>query len=343
MRFDSSSGALLKKATLWGIWFWEPFSSAGSAAWDNKCNTIALFFSFKDTLAKDGKNHQAGHTWLVDGSSLQVKQKSFWGSSHSFANSVVSLADRAWEDNSSFLFMTLGDAYSRSVKVERIYRHMEPAQCVDSYTPGKMLNACYSMYGSRTDDKWSYRVKNKKDVYPIRGGTGQNAVYTEIGHPGLVEVDDGILAFIVSENNPKSVRGWPNFYNAPRDVGFVKVSRDVRTIMSPNTTRTKYTGLNYITDQSPTGESASRLKTFKLSSGRILISYEIWSPQFYKRTELMELDKDGNVVRGKWDTCFKMQLPPADEPLVRNGKGIAYAGSDDGLIRYEICAGAECN
>mmetsp|Transcript_95922 Transcript_95922/g.213440 ORF Transcript_95922/g.213440 Transcript_95922/m.213440 type:complete len:722 (-) Transcript_95922:18-2183(-) len=310
VRFDSASGAQVKKVTVPNLGFWRAFSAAGSAAWDNETNSIALYFSRQEPMHADGINHQAGHVWILDGSSLTTKQK-FWGASHSFDNSVMRAGD-----GSSFLVMDLGDAHPRSVQVKRLYRHL-------------------SAFTFTSDGVWSYKGTSK-NVFPIKGAQGENKVYTELGHPGLTEVDDGLLALFVGEDSPKE----GHWINAPRDVGFVKVSSDLQTIMSPNDG--SHTGLNYITDHSSKGESASRLKTFKLSSGRVLISYEIWTPSKYDRTELMELDKDGNVVRGKWDTCEHMRLPPADDTFVRNGKGIAYAGSDEGLIRYEICAGAEC-
>lgn len=259
----------------------------------------------------DGKNHQAGHWWILNGSTLEKKQY-HWGASHSFANAAMRT-----EDGTSFLGFDLGDANPRGVQIHRLDRHLGP-------------------FTWTSDGEWSYKKKSVT-LYPIKGKHGENAIYSEIGHPGLVEVDDGILAFFVGEDSPQEGQ-W---VNAPRDIGLVKVSSDLHTIMSPDTTG-RPTGVNFITNHSSREELGTRLKTFKLSSGRILISYEIWTQHGYSRTELMELDKDGNVVRGKWDTCERMRLSPADDTLVRNGRGIAYAGSDEGLIRYEICAGAEC-
>lgn len=322
MRFDASSGARVKKRELPNFHsdsqkFWRQFSfAAGSAAWDNKSNDIALYLSFLATMMSDGKNHESGHTFIINGSTLEVKQR-LWGASHSFGNSIIQAEERNEVGARDFIKMDMGDAGPRGVQVTRLDRLL-------------------SAFTFSSDGAYYYRQRNNL-VFPVKKNQRYyNNIFSELGHPGVVQVKDGILAFFLGENSSIT----RHTYNTPRDVGFVKLSSDARTIMSPNQGRTK--GLNYITNYRPTKESASRLKTYRLSPERILISYEVWTPKKYSRTVLMELDKDGNVVRGKWDMCEKMQLPPQDDTFVRNGKGIAYAGSDQGLIRYEICAGDKC-
>jgi hypothetical protein len=305
----------------------------------------------------DGINHQAGGAVFLDGVNL-TKKKDYWlTTSHSFGNSIIKADDdgspvqrRGIEgegDGSSeqFFAMDLGDANPRSIHLMRFFRKL-------------------SAYTFQSDGKYSWQMTGKSvyhyKVKPAPSGYAYNNVYSELGHPGIVEVDDGLLVFFVGENPPLDnsmanplidQRRWRPDNPVPRNVAFVKVSSDLRTIMSPGArecTGSQFgnlcnTGVNFITNYSSPHESASRLKTFKLPSGRILLTYEIWNQRKYARTEMMEVDKDGNVVRGKWDSCVKMRLLSDDEPVVIKGKGIAYAGSAEGLVRYEICAGDECN
>jgi len=330
MRFDASLVRRSKKTELPRFHcasqkFWRRFSgAAGSAVWDSKSDDIALYYSFLATRMNDGLNHQSGHTFIINGSTLEVKHK-FWGDSHSWGNSIIQAEERNVIGARDFIKIALGDGAPRGIQVTRYDRLL-------------------SAFTFKSDGNYFYKYRNHV-LFPLKvQWRWYNDIYTELGHPGVVQVKDGILAFFLSENSSTTWHG----YNTPRDVGFVKISSDLRTKMSPTQWRAK--GLNYITDHRPTKETASRLKTYRLSAERVLISYEVWTVRVYRwgtvgkyhRTVLMELDKDGNVVREKWDMCEKMQLPPADDTFVRNGKGIAYAGSDQGLVRYEICAGDEC-
>lgn len=345
LRFDSTSGAQVKKSTVPGHQLWKKFDSAGSAAWDLKNNTIAVFLSRLLPMMADGKNHEGLNVKFLDGSTLAVKQGRDLVTSHSFSNTMLRSEDLKGTRTAVY-GVDLGDNNPRGIHLSGWWNVRED----------------YS-FANRWTDGGSWKVQHSdKVVYTMKAShSNDNGVYGEIAHPGPTEVDDGLLVFFTGEQAPLDNTKLGKWLNTARDIGFVKVSSDLRTIMSPGATETGRTigagnwfdasnrGINFITNHSSKDESASRLKTFKLSSGRILLTYEIWTstPHWkggsYIRTEMMEVDKDGNVVRRKWDTCFKMQLPSADDPLVRNGKGIAYAGNDEGLIRYEICAGNECS
>jgi len=52
-----------------------------------------------------------------------------------------------------------------------------------------------------------------------------NQCYTEIAHPGIVEVDDGFLVIFAAENNPPLSADKSKFATAPRDLALVKLTR----------------------------------------------------------------------------------------------------------------------
>jgi hypothetical protein len=186
--------------------------------------------------------------------------------------------------------------------------------------------------------------------------SNDNRVYTEIGHPGVVEVDGGILTFFAGEQPPLDNTMIGDYLNAPRDLGFVKVSQDLQTIQSNGEKETggfynygggwseqENEGINWLTAFSSIDESVSRLKTYKISSSRVVLTYEIWTATDYVRSVALEVDANGTVLRGEWDTTFAMRLPVADDGLVIGGNAVAYAGAANGIIvRYELCVGSDC-
>ena len=58
-------------------------------------------------------------------------------------------------------------------------------------------------------------------------------VYTELSKSGLIEVEDGFLIFFISEG-PESLnnQNTQNVLNGPRNLGFIKVSKDLESILS---------------------------------------------------------------------------------------------------------------
>jgi len=201
------------------------------------------------------------------------------------------------------------------------------------------------------------------DVYYVDGDisyckrSNDNQVYTEIGHPGVVEVEDGLLVFFAGEQPALDNTKIGANINAPRDIGFVKVSKDLQSILSPGVTETggfynyggnwqdqTNEGIHFLTTSSSIDESVSRLKTFKLSADRILLTFEVWTPTEFVRTEFMVVDANGGVVAERWHVCFPMRLAIADDGALIGGKAVAYAGGPGGrLIRYEICADTSCS
>ena len=73
----------------------------------------------------------------------------------------------------------------------------------------------------------------------VRQGCNDNNIYTELAREALVELEDRVLLFFAGENTPplnNSATG--SYFNAPRNIGFVSASSDVRnkTIFSEGPT-----------------------------------------------------------------------------------------------------------
>eukprot|EP00404_Azadinium_spinosum_P057778 CAMPEP_0180736500 /NCGR_PEP_ID=MMETSP1038_2-20121128/23798_1 /TAXON_ID=632150 /ORGANISM="Azadinium spinosum, Strain 3D9" /LENGTH=378 /DNA_ID=CAMNT_0022769555 /DNA_START=21 /DNA_END=1153 /DNA_ORIENTATION=- len=144
--------------------------------------------------------------------------------------------------------------------------------------------------------------------------------------------------------------------NAPRDLGFVKISKTTREILSSGAEETggyynyagEWTahtniGITFLTHQKSMEESVSRIKTFSLNSSRILLAYEIWTAKSYVATEFMVIDADGGIVQSPWRACFPMRTIKADDGMVVGGRAVMYAGGlDNTLHRYEVCVDGSC-
>jgi hypothetical protein len=103
-------------------------------------------------------------------------------------------------------------------------------------------------------------------------------------------------------------------------------------------------GINFLTSYTATNESVSRLKTAHVSSNSIFLLFEIWTASDYVKTRVMEVDGSGAITQQPFDLSYAFQLPFADELVLKQGKIIAYSGSDLGqLIRYEMCLGSSCS
>lgn len=349
VKIDSTTGAEVHRVNLdtgsGELNFWIKFSSAASATWDPVTDTVAVMFSRKMLQSSDGLNHQGCIAFLLDGTSLQIKANLGQTSGHSWSNTVILGSD------GNFIGLDLGDNFPRGVNAHRIQQTNMESKVVYTFKTSHMPTtraACdgYDLYYTDAGTGVSY-CKRSND----------NKVYTEIGHPGIVEVDDGMLVFFAGEQPPLDNTKIGDYVNAPRDLGFVKVSKDLQTIMSPGDQETggfyQYNGqwssqtnagINFITSSTSVDESVSRLKTFKLAANRILLTFEVWTRSEFVRTEFMVVDATGAVLTNRWQTGFPMRLAIADDGAVIGGKAIAYAGTSEGsIVRYEICADASCS
>lgn len=185
--------------------------------------------------------------------------------------------------------------------------------------------------------------------------SNDNFVYAEIAHPGVVEVDDGYMALFVGEQPALDNTKIGHVLNAPRNLALVKVSKDLSTVLSEGPVEEgsfynfggelvsqRNEGVHWLTNQPGIDESITRPKTFKLSEDDILLTYEVWTPDDYVRTEFLEINSAGQILRDKWKTCNSgMRVPTSDDGFMKDGKAVAYAGGPDGtIIRYEMCT--EC-
>lgn len=69
--------------------------------------------------------------------------------------------------------------------------------------------------------------------------SNDNNVYTELSAPGFEEMEDGFHVFFVGENPPLDNTLANGLVGTPRNIGFVKVSKeDTRVILSDGATET---------------------------------------------------------------------------------------------------------
>lgn len=144
--------------------------------------------------------------------------------------------------------------------------------------------------------------------------------------------------------------------NAPRNIGFVKVSKDLQTILSKgpkesggwydfsgNWKEFSHEGIEWLTNVESKALTFSRLKTIQVgSSGKyVLLLFEVWDSSKkddddkYQYTAYKIVDKDGND-RGSGkicELCYKMRLMRTDDPIqIGNNEILLVQGTDDGKL-----------
>jgi len=324
--------------------------SGASIAWNTVSGMVGLVLARTMTVAGDGYNHQGAIAVVIDASSLDVVRNRGQTSGHSFANSLTLSKD------GSFLGMDLGDNYPRGVNVWKF----------DEVMAGwPNFIGMFKVYSFKTKHATS-SAGGRYPVYTEISNSGttyykwsnDNNVYTELGHSGLQEVDDGILVFFAGEQPPLDNSKVGGVLNLPRNVGFVKVGHDLnsRTVLSPGGTTTggfydfgggwqtqTNTGINFLTSYTSVQETVSRLKSARLSTGKILLLWELWTPSRYVSSHAMVVNDDGVVTQETATLNYPVRLPLQDDLRIKNGRAIAYAGTSSGQItRYEFCVGPSC-
>jgi len=317
------------------------FSSPGaSMAWHSQEGVVGV------VLARKMQNgHQGARAFVLDASSLEILSD-FQTASHSFANSMILASD------GSFISLDLGDNYPRGILVTRF-----DASSKSSFRPYAVKTRHATSPKESGEGNETYAEISHPEVTYYKW-SNDNYVYTELGHAGVVEVDDGLLVFFSGEQPAldNSAVGGP--LNAARNVGFVKIGKDLSAheVLSPGAIETggfynfggrwspqEHRGINYLTNFSSVETSASRLKTAALGEGKILLYWEVWGPKAYKYTQLMLVDSDGQGS-SPWTLDYAtistpVQLPIQDDLFVRRGRAVAYTGAPDGvLVRYELQA-----
>ena len=133
--------------------------------------------------------------------------------------------------------------------------------------------------------------------------SNDNNVYTEIAHPGGIDLSNGSYMFIFAGERPTLDNSKATErLNAPRNIGYVIVSEDLSTIVSPGETETGgyYTyggswkpqenkGIQWLTNFDESvgrehWEHAIRVKVAKLNTDSIIF-YESWLENTYLSTE----------------------------------------------------------
>lgn len=166
--------------------------------------------------------------------------------------------------------------------------------------------------------------------------------------------DDALLVIFAGEQPSLDNKLAVEPLNAPRNIGFVKVPKNMedKSVLSEGPTETGgfYTftgawsptenkGINWLTDFTSLDENAGRIKVTKLSNGEILVLFEIWTETEFVSTNVMTLDHDGKITRGPRVVTSKwpLRLPFADEiESTSSNTAVFYAGAPGKVMRYEI-------
>lgn len=171
-----------------------------------------------------------------------------------------------------------------------------------------------------TEDKTFYRFSN------------DNNIYTEIAAPGFIEQSDGYLVFFVGEKPSLDNSYTGELVNTPRNIGFTKMTKDFTgTKLTPGEKETggfydfggdwtelEHEGIQWVTNFESLTDSVSRLKVVEISEELILLLFEVWTPDDYKHTAYIIVDKDG-YPQGElqvMELCFPMRLFKADDPVI---------------------------
>ena len=152
--------------------------------------------------------------------------------------------------------------------------------------------------------------------------------------------------------------------NAPRNIGFVKVPRDMddKRVLSKGPVEKggfynfgggwapqENKGVTWLTHSKSMDQNACRIKVTKLTNGQVLVYFETWNgggesmhgSSKFLSSHLMTLDHNGKITRAARPTKFPVRLPFADEILrTDTNTAVFYAGDKVGstgkLVRYEV-------
>ena len=131
----------------------------------------------------------------------------------------------------------------------------------------------------------------------------------------MIEVEDGFLIFFISEG-PESLnnQNTQNVLNGPRNLGFIKVSKDLESILSLGSEqRGGYFNLNgQFVDQKNEGVTwltgfkdsqvayITRLKAKRIEIDRNLLIFEVWTQTRFDYTGYLVVDDKGRPRNGPW-------------------------------------------
>jgi hypothetical protein len=138
-------------------------------------------------------------------------------------------------------------------------------------------------------------------------------VYSEISAPGFEEYDGAYNVFFIGENPPldnSKAYGNQLSLNTARNIAFVKVSQDQKTILSEGPVETggyytfnekwktqEHRGIEWLTEYQDTESNASRLKQFMLAPNKHFLIWEVWNMEMYKYTAWAIADTTGSEAK----------------------------------------------
>jgi len=339
-KFDAQSGAKLLQKDLPtqkakpGLNVHGKSKSGSSAAWDAQQQEIAVVMAHSLTASSDGLNHHTATAYIVDSNSLGLKKKLGWTSSHSFGNTLRM-------ENGRFIGMDLGDNAPRGVHPWSIQS--------GRLNKGKLA--------------FTFKTKHLKNNAKK---SNDNKCYTELAHPGIEDVGDGVLIFFAAEG-PPFLDNSKAREAMPRNLAAVKMSKDFKTFLSTGLEDTggyynywskfrsqKVEGVKFYTNYKGEGQSAdsvTRPRTARLGN-RTLLVWEVWKragkddwrygrdagAQGYQRTEYIEVDDNGDAL-GSVTVLpnTKLRFDHMSDPIARDGRMVVYGSSHDfKLSRYTI-------
>jgi len=334
---------------------YHAFSECGtSAQWNTQKNTIGMVYSRFHKISSDGLNHQGANAIVIDAANLAVLQNHGQTSGHSFENSLI------MDGAGNFLGQDLGDNYPRGVHLflfdETASSYRLPKSRVIHNMKTKHMDGPMNSAGKT----FPYYPEISSPGHQFWKHSNDNNIYTELGHPGIVDVNDGILAFFAAEKPSLDNSVVGEIMTAPRNVAFVKVPKDFwtqpHTALSPGPVERggMYSfdgiwqdqvnmGVVWLTSYASLDSSVSRLKTVELAD-KILLMWEIWTKTSYVRSEYMIVDSNGNILVPVTAMDYPLRLTPQDDLKVVGGRPVALVGDSDGrLVRYEICVLDSCH
>ena len=300
---------------------------------------IAMYISRTMTLTADGLNHQGGICVLFNPQTLQIIIDHGVTSSHSFGNSIIILKD------SSFLGMDLGDSYPRGINIWTFDKSKKKSKVVYTFktlhgsTPSPYTGGpTYPIYteisiGGKTFYKWS----------------NDNKTYSELGAPGIVELNDGFSVFFVGESPSLDNSKVGENLNAARNIGFVKIDKNLSNILSIgknekggfydfggkfNNQENK--GIVWITQKTNKNNNVSRLKNARIGTNKNLLLFECWTPDNYLYTAFAVCDDNGKLIIPETKVDYPIRLHKADNVFVINGKVLFISGKNGNKISYYI-------
>eukprot|EP00439_Symbiodinium_sp_Y106_P013169 s2246_g1.t3 len=299
VKFDAA-GNELQRVALPELGLWSFFDSGASMAWLATSDTISL------TLAMKWVDY--GATNVIFNATTLQKLRTASAGSHSWANSLK-LSEKDGSKDDYYLGMILGDAFPRGIMI--------------------------SEYRASSDDKRGRVIYYPKTVHRTTATNPKGQVL-----PVYQEISTATETYYQWSKN---LRG---------NLGFVRIPRDLtsREVLSPGDVENggffdedgqwqnlTNRGVSFLTSRTDMDESLSRVKTAELN-GSILLFWEVWSGELYKRNEFMVVNAAGELEHAETALQFPFQLPFADDILVINGKAVAYTGDPGSwLVRYEFC------